>query len=125
MSDNKSVKVLIVDDSGTIRRTAEAILVKEGYTVATAEDGFSALSKVMAFKPDVIFLDIMMPRLDGYQVCSVIKSNAAFAKTPVLMLSSKDSIFDKARGRIAGSEYFMTTPFSRDELLNAIRTHVQ
>ena len=125
MSDNKSVKVLIVDDSGTIRRTAEAILVKEGYTVATAEDGFSALSKVMAFKPDVIFLDIMMPRLDGYQVCSVIKSNAAFAKTPVLMLSSKDSIFDKARGRIAGSEYFMTKLFSRDELLNAIRTHVQ
>jgi type IV pili response regulator len=125
VSDNKSVKVLIVDDSGTIRKTAEAILTKEGYTVATAEDGFSALSKVMAFKPDLIFLDIMMPRLDGYQVCSVIKSNAAFAKTPVLMLSSKDSIFDKARGRIAGSEYFMTKPFSRDELLNAIRTHVQ
>ena len=125
MSDNKSVKVLIVDDSGTIRKTAEAIITKEGYTVATAEDGFSALSKVMSFKPDLIFLDIMMPRLDGYQVCSVIKSNAAFAKTPVLMLSSKDSIFDKARGRIAGSEYFMTKPFSRDELLNAIRTHVQ
>ena len=103
MSDNKSVKVLIVDDSGTIRKTAEAILKREGYTVSTAEDGFSALSKVMSFKPDVIFLDIMMPRL----------------------LSSKDSIFDKARGRIAGSEYFMTKPFSRDELLNAIRTHVQ
>ena len=116
MSDKKSVKVLVVDDSGTIRKTAEAILT---------EDGFSALSKVMSFKPDLIFLDIMMPRLDGYQVCSVIKSNAAFAKTPVLMLSSKDSIFDKARGRIAGSEYFMTKPFSRDELLNAIRTHVQ
>ncbi|MDO5091689.1 MAG: response regulator, partial [Cardiobacteriaceae bacterium] len=107
MSNNASVKVLIVDDSGTIRKTAEAILAKEGYTVASADDGFKALSKVMSFEPDIIFLDIMMPRLDGYQVCSVIKSNPKFEKTPVLMLSSKDSVFDKARGRIAGSEYFM------------------
>ena len=125
MSDNKSVKVLVVDDSGTIRKTAEAILSREGYTVATAEDGFSALSKVMSFTPDLFFIEIMLPRMDGYPVCSVIKSNAEFAKTPVLMLSSKDSIFDKARGRIAGSEFFMTKPFSRDELLNAIRTHVK
>ena len=125
MSDKKSVKVLVVDDSGTIRKTAEAILTKKATPWPPLKTASCALSKVMSFKPDLIFLDIMMPRLDGYQVCSVIKSNAAFAKTPVLMLSSKDSIFDKARGRIAGSEYFMTKPFSRDELLNAIRTHVQ
>lgn len=122
--NNSSVRVLIVDDSGTIRKTAEAILSKEGYTVATAEDGFQAFSKIIAFKPSIIFLDIMMPRLDGYQVCSVIKSNPDFKDTPVLMLSSKDSVFDKARGKIAGSEYFMTKPFSRDELLEAIRKHV-
>jgi len=125
VSDNKSVKVLIVDIPPQPEKPADPLQKGGGHPVPTAEDGFSALSKVMSFKPDVIFLDIMMPRLDGYQVCSVIKSNAAFAKTPVLMLSSKDSIFDKARGRIAGSEYFMTKPFSRDELLNAIRTHVQ
>lgn len=124
MADNSAVKVLIVDDSGTIRKTAEAILGKEGYTIATAEDGFAALSKIIAFKPHIIFLDIMMPRLDGYQVCSIIKSNEEFKNTPVLMLSSKDSVFDKARGKIAGSEYFMTKPFSRDELLGAIKKHV-
>lgn len=125
MSENSEIKVLVVDDSGTIRKTAEAILSKEGYTVSSVDDGFKALSKVLAFEPDIIFLDIMMPRLDGYQVCSVIKSNAKFKDTPVLMLSSKDSIFDKARGRIAGSEYFMTKPFSRDELLSAIKMHVK
>lgn len=126
MSDkNASVKVLIVDDSSTIRRTAETILKKEGYTVDTAEDGFKALAKVVAFKPDIIFLDIMMPRLDGYQVCSVVKSNPEFEHTPILMLSSKDSIFDKARGRLSGSEHFMTKPFSPDELLQAINTHVE
>lgn len=123
MADN-AVKVLVVDDSGTIRKAAETILGKEGYVVETAEDGFVAFSKIMTFRPDIIFLDIMMPRLDGYQVCSVIKSNPEFEKIPVLMLSSKDSIFDKARGKIAGSEYFMSKPFSRDELLNAINTHV-
>ncbi len=121
---NNAVKVLIVDDSGTIRKTAEAILGKEGYNVSTAEDGFIAFTKIMAFKPDIIFLDIMMPRLDGYQVCSVIKSNPDFKDTPVLMLSSKDSVFDKARGKIAGSEHFMTKPFSRDELVGAIQKHV-
>ena len=122
--NNQTVKVLIVDDSGTIRKTAEAILGKEGYDVKTAGDGFTAFSKIMAFKPDIIFLDIMMPRLDGYQVCSVIKSNPDFKDTPVLMLSSKDSVFDKARGKIAGSEHFMTKPFSRDELLGAIQKYV-
>lgn len=123
-ANNSAIKVLIVDDSGTIRKAAVAILSKEGFTVATAEDGFSAFSKIVDFKPNIIFLDIMMPRLDGYQVCSVIKSNPQFKNTPVLMLSSKDSVFDKARGKIAGSEYFMTKPFSRDELLDAIRKHV-
>ncbi len=122
--NNQAVKVLIVDDSGTIRKTAEAILGKEGYDVKTAGDGFIAFSKIMAFKPNIIFLDIMMPRLDGYQVCSVIKSNPDFKETPVLMLSSKDSVFDKARGKIAGSEHFMTKPFSRDELLGAIKKYV-
>lgn len=122
--NNQAVKVLIIDDSGTIRKTAEAILGKEGYNVKTAGDGFTAFSKIMVFKPDIIFLDIMMPRLNGYQVCSVIKSNADFKDTPVLMLSSKDSVFDKARGKIAGSEHFMTKPFSRDELLGAIQKYV-
>ncbi|UJF25299.1 response regulator [Suttonella sp. R2A3] len=124
-TENGSVKVLVVDDSTTIRKTAETILKKEGYSVETAEDGFKALSKVVAFKPDIIFLDIMMPRLDGYQVCSVVKSNEHFKQTPILMLSSKDSIFDKARGRIAGSEFFITKPFSRDQLLQAIDQHVR
>ncbi|WP_072281753.1 response regulator [Rappaport israeli] len=123
--DNASVKVLIVDDSGTIRKTAEAILSREGYNVSSVDNGFKALSKVMAFKPDIIFLDIMMPRLDGYQVCSVIKSNPEFKEIPIIMLSSKDGVFDKARGRIAGSEFFMTKPFSRDELLSAIGEHVR
>lgn len=122
--ENASIKVLIVDDSATIRKTAEAILAKEGYNVSSVDNGFKALSKVMSFKPDIIFLDIMMPRLDGYQVCSVVKSNPIFKNTPIIMLSSKDGVFDKARGRIAGSEYFMTKPFSRDELLAAIREHV-
>ena len=124
MADNSAVRVLIVDDSGTIRKTAETILGKEGYTVATAEDGFAAFSKIIAFKPNIIFLDIMMPRLDGYQVCSVIKNNPEFKDVPVLMLSSKDSVFDKARGKIVGSNQFMTKPFSRDELLTAIREHI-
>lgn len=122
--NNSDVRVLIVDDSGTIRKTAEAILGKEGFTVATAEDGFAALTKIIAFKPSIVFLDIMMPRLDGYQVCSVIKNNPEFKTTPVIMLSSKDSVFDKARGKIVGSDYFMTKPFSRDELLGAIQKHV-
>ncbi|ABQ14071.1 response regulator [Dichelobacter nodosus] len=120
---SQSVKILIVDDSGTIRKTAEAILGKEGFQVATAEDGFAAFSKIIEFSPSIIFLDIMMPRLDGYQVCSVIKSNPEYKNIPVIMLSSKDSVFDKARGKIAGSEHFMTKPFSRDELLKAIQVH--
>lgn len=123
-AEAKDKRVLIVDDSTTIRKSAETILSKEGYVVDTAADGFQALAKIVAFKPDIIFLDIMMPRLDGYQVCAVVKSNPEFEHIPILMLSSKDSIFDKARGRIAGSEHFMTKPFSRHELLGMIDQHL-
>jgi twitching motility two-component system response regulator PilG len=116
-----SLKVMVIDDSKTIRRTAETLLKKQGCEVETANDGFEALSKVAEFRPDIIFVDIMMPRLDGYQTCALIKQNNAFRKTPVIMLSSKDSIFDKARGRIVGSEEYLTKPFTKDDLLEAIR----
>ena len=120
-----AVKVMIVDDSVAIRRTAETLLKREGYTVITADDGFEALSKIVDNHPDIIFLDIMMPRLDGYQTCTVIKNNRQFKTTPVVMLSSKDGVFDKARGRLVGSEQFLTKPFTREELLEAIHQHVQ
>jgi twitching motility two-component system response regulator PilG len=116
-----SLKVMVIDDSKTIRRTAETLLKKQGCEVETANDGFEALSKVAEFRPDIIFVDIMMPRLDGYQTCALIKQNNAFRKTPVIMLSSKDSIFDKARGRIVGSEEYLTKPFTKDDLLEAIK----
>lgn len=116
-------KILIVDDSETIRRTAEALLKKEGYEVGVAEDGFRAFSAIVDFKPDIIFLDIMMPRLDGYQVCSVIKNNPDYRHIPVIMLSSKDNVFDKARGRVSGSEFFMSKPFSKEELSSVIQKH--
>jgi twitching motility two-component system response regulator PilG len=115
------LKVMVIDDSKTIRRTAETLLKKQGCEVETANDGFEALSKVAEFRPDIIFVDIMMPRLDGYQTCALIKQNNAFRKTPVIMLSSKDSIFDKARGRIVGSEEYLTKPFTKDDLLEAIK----
>ncbi len=118
------IKVMIVDDSMTIRRTAETLLKREGFDVITAEDGFEALSKIVDCHPDIIFLDIMMPRLDGYQTCAVIKNNTAFRNTPVVMLSSKDSIFDRARGSLVGSEQYVTKPFTREELLEAIEDHV-
>lgn len=117
------LKVLVVDDSKTIRRTAETLLSKEGCEVYTAVDGFDALSKVADHHPDIIFVDIMMPRLDGYQTCALIKHNKVFKSTPVIMLSSKDGLFDRARGRIVGSEQYLTKPFTRDELLGAIRRH--
>ncbi len=117
---SRSLKIMVVDDSKTIRRTAEILLKKQGYIVETANDGFDALAKVAEFYPDIIFVDIMMPRLDGYQACALIKQNKVFRETPVIMLSSKDSIFDKARGRIVGSEEYLTKPFSRDDLLGAI-----
>jgi len=118
------LKVLVIDDSKTIRRTAETLLTKEGCTVYTAVDGFDALAKIADHHPDVIFVDIMMPRLDGYQTCSLIKHNRIFRDTPVIMLSSKDGLFDRARGRIVGSEQYLTKPFTRDELLGAISTQI-
>jgi twitching motility two-component system response regulator PilG len=119
------LKVMVIDDSKTIRRTAETLLKKQGCEVVTATDGFEALAKIAEHKPDIIFVDIMMPRLDGYQTCALIKHNRLFKQTPVIMLSSKDSIFDKARGRIVGSEQYLTKPFTRDDLLGAIRMHVK
>ena len=118
------VKVMVIDDSKTIRRTAETLLLKEGCEVVTATDGFEALSKISDQQPQIIFVDIMMPRLDGYQTCALIKNNQMFRNTPVVMLSSKDGLFDKARGRIVGSEQYLTKPFTREELLGAIRRHV-
>jgi len=121
----KGLKILVIDDSKTIRRTAETLLTKEGCEVFTAVDGFDALSKIADHQPDIIFVDIMMPRLDGYQTCSLIKHNKVFRDTPVIMLSSKDGLFDRARGRIVGSEQYLTKPFTKDELLSAIESHVR
>ncbi|KPK38659.1 MAG: pilus assembly protein PilG [Gammaproteobacteria bacterium SG8_47] len=118
------LKVMVIDDSKTIRRTAETLLKKAGCDVITATDGFEALSKVTDHHPNIIFVDIMMPRLDGYQTTALIKNNKTFKSTPVIMLSSKDGLFDKARGRIVGSEEYLTKPFTKDELLGAIRKHV-
>jgi twitching motility two-component system response regulator PilG len=118
------IKVMVIDDSKTIRRTAETLLRKEGCDVVTATDGFEALAKISDQQPQIIFVDIMMPRLDGYQTCALIKNNQMFRNTPVIMLSSKDGLFDKARGRIVGSEQYLTKPFTRDELLGAIRRYV-
>ena len=115
---------MVIDDSKTIRRTAETLLKKEGYEVVTAVDGFEALAKISDLKPHIIFVDIMMPRLDGYQTCALIKNNQNFRHVPVVMLSSKDGLFDKARGRICGSDQYLTKPCTREELLAAIRSHV-
>ncbi|MDE0988087.1 MAG: twitching motility response regulator PilG [Pseudomonadales bacterium] len=126
MDDNfKDVKVMVIDDSKTIRRTAEALLSKEGCEVITATDGFDALAKIADSQPAIIFVDIMMPRLDGYQTCALIKNNVDFQSTPVIMLSSKDGLFDRAKGRIVGADQYLTKPFSKDELLSAIRDHVK
>ena len=119
-----NVKVMVIDDSKTIRRSAETLLKKVGCDVVTAIDGFEALAKITVHKPDIIFVDIMMPRLDGYQTCALIKNNQTFKATPVIMLSSKDSIFDRARGRIVGSEEYLTKPFSKEDLIQAITAHV-
>ena len=118
------LRVMVIDDSKTIRRTAEMLLKKEGCEVITAVDGFEALAKITDHRPQIIFVDIMMPRLDGYQTCALIKNNATYRSTPVIMLSSKDGLFDKARGRVVGSEEYLTKPFTREELLGAIRRHV-
>ena len=119
----RGIKVMVIDDSKTIRRTAETLLKKEGFEVIVATDGFEALSMVADHKPDLIFLDIMMPRLDGYQTCALIKHHRVFRHTPVVMLSSKDGLFDRARGRVVGSDHYITKPFTREELLGAIEQH--
>ncbi len=122
--DNISgLKVMVIDDSKTIRRTAESLLKNAGCEVLTATDGFEALAMIADNHPDVIFVDIMMPRLDGYQTCALIKNNAEFKHTPVIMLSSKDGLFDRARGRIVGSEQYLTKPFTKNELLDAIKEY--
>ena len=121
---NGAIKVLVIDDSNTIRRSAELFLRQAGYDVILAEDGFDALSKISDYKPQIIFVDIMMPRLDGYQTCALIKQNALLKSTPVIMLSSKDGVFDRARGRLAGSDRYLTKPFTKEGLLEAIDQHV-
>lgn len=118
------LRILIVDDSRTIRKTGETILLREGCEVFTADNGFDALAQIVEHKPHLIFVDIMMPRLDGYQTCTLIKHHPEFKHIPVIMLSSKDGIFDRARGRIVGSEHYLTKPFTREELLGAIEAHV-
>ena len=116
-------RVLVIDDSNTIRRSAEIFLKQGGCEVVLAEDGFDALAKVSDHRPDLIFCDILMPRLDGYQTCAIIKRNPEFATVPVIMLSSKDGLFDKARGRMVGSEDYLTKPFTKDQLLQAVQLH--
>ena len=118
------VKVLVIDDSNTIRRSAEIFLVQAGCQVVLAEDGFDALAKIADHHPDIVFCDIMMPRLDGYQTCALIKKNPRFGVTPVIMLSSKDGLFDRARGRMVGSDEYLTKPFTKDSLLKAVAAHL-
>ncbi len=122
--DVTGVKVMVIDDSNTIRRSAEIFLAQAGYQVLLAEDGFDALSKISDHHPDLIFVDIMMPRLDGYQTCALIKKNPRYAGTPVIMLSSKDGLFDRARGRMVGSDEYLTKPFTKDSLLKAVLAHI-
>ena len=120
-STGTGYKVLVIDDSNTIRRSAEIFLKQGGHEVLLAEDGFDALSKVNDFRPDMIFCDILMPRLDGYQTCAIIKRNEKYSSIPVVMLSSKDGVFDKARGRMVGSQDYLTKPFTKDQLLQAVQ----
>ena len=119
-STGSGYKVLVIDDSNTIRRSAEIFLKQGGHEVLLAEDGFVALAKINDFRPDMIFCDILMPRLDGYQTCAIIKKNVNFSSIPVVMLSSKDGVFDKARGRMVGSQDYLTKPFTKDQLLQAV-----
>ena len=121
----QGLKVLVIDDSNTIRRTAETLLAKAGCDVSTASDGFDSLSKIVDIRTDVIFIDIMMPRLDGYQTCALIKNNPDYKSTPVIMLSSKDGLFDKAKGRIVGADDYLTKPFGRAELLDVLEKLTQ
>ena len=122
-TDAAVIRVLVIDDSNTIRRSAEIFLKQGGHQVVLAEDGFDALAKLSDYHPDLVFCDILMPRLDGYQTCAIIKRNPQFAGLPVIMLSSKDGLFDKARGRMVGSQDYLTKPFTKDQLLLAVQTH--
>lgn len=117
------IKVMVIDDSNTIRKTAEIFLLQAGAQVVLAEDGFDALAKINDHQPDVVFCDILMPRLDGYQTCALIKKNPKFSSTPVIMLSSKDGLFDRARGRMVGSDEYLTKPFTKDSLLKTVAEH--
>lgn len=128
MSDSSPLagtKVVLIDDSNTIRRSGEIFLSQAGAQIVLAEDGFDGLSKVVDHKPDVIFVDVMMPRLDGYQTCALIKNHPDFKKTPVIMLTSKDSLFDRARGKLVGSDQYLTKPFSKKSLIEAVITHTK
>ena len=122
--DVQGLKVLVIDDSNTIRRTAETLLAKVGCDVSSSSDGFDSLAKIVDIKPDIIFVDIMMPRLDGYQTCALIKNNPDYKATPVIMLSSKDGLFDKAKGRIVGADDYLTKPFGRAELIDVLERHI-
>jgi len=124
LSEFSGLKVMVIDDSKTIRRSAESLLQKAGCEVLTADNGFEALPIISGQRPDIIFIDIMMPRLDGYQTCALVKNNPKYRDIPVVMLSSKDGLFDRAKGRVVGAEQYLTKPFTREDLLDAIRTHL-
>lgn len=124
MTEFTGLKVMVIDDSKTIRRSAESLLQKAGCEVITADNGFEALPMISAQHPDIMFIDIMMPRLDGYQTCALVKNNPKYRAIPIIMLSSKDGLFDRAKGKVVGAEQYLTKPFTRDDLLGAIRTHL-
>ena len=124
MTDFTGLKVMVIDDSKTIRRSAESLLQKAGCEVITADNGFEALPIISGQHPDIMFIDIMMPRLDGYQTCALVKNNPKYRDIPIIMLSSKDGLFDRAKGKVVGAEQYLTKPFTRDDLLGAIRTHL-
>jgi twitching motility two-component system response regulator PilG len=123
LTGNENLKIMVIDDSSTIRRSAEIFLGQVGYKVVLAEDGFDALAKINDSHPDLIFCDILMPRLDGYQTCALIKKSVKFRDTPVIMLSSKDGLFDRARGAMVGSDEYLTKPFTKDSLLRTVRNY--
>ncbi|BBB59141.1 MAG: response regulator [Burkholderiales bacterium] len=123
LTGNENLKIMVIDDSSTIRRSAEIFLGQAGYKIVLAEDGFDALAKINDSHPDLIFCDILMPRLDGYQTCALIKKSAKFRDTPVIMLSSKDGLFDRARGAMVGSDEYLTKPFTKDSLLKTVKNY--
>ena len=128
MSENlplSGVKVVLIDDSNTIRRSGEIFLNQAGCNVMLAEDGFDGLSKVVEHQPDIILVDVMMPRLDGYQTCTLIKNHPHFKGIPVIMLTSKDTLFDRARGKLVGSDLYLFKPFDRKKLIEVVILHTQ